>query len=129
MEEMIPLSANIFHTKGDHQARAVAAIDIVIACLPHVFTGPEKRNIATEIAMELQGMLMPGGYDVRGELASALRGDDTAAPKEAGDGNGPVVVGFDKPFGVVVGVFSSVSAALSAGALFTEEMALDSPKK
>ncbi len=92
MEEMIPLSANIFHAKGDHQSRARAAVDIVLACLPSIIENPDKRNVASELVMELQTMLTPANYDVRGELGAALDGRDTAAPKLPEDGKGPLIL-------------------------------------
>lgn len=81
MPEMIPLSCNIFHEKGDLGGRAMAAIDVVLTCLPHLFlSNPDKRDVAIGLAAELQGMLSPASYDVRSEWLSAMLGLDTAPP-------------------------------------------------
>ena len=132
MEEMIPLSANIFHAKGDRRARALAAIDIVLACLPDVFTDQIDAENSAEWAGMLKTLLTPAGYDVRaGELTAALDGRDTLPPQEAQAGGFPLVVGWDGKVegATMIGVFSSVSSALEAGAKYTEEYALDVLKK
>jgi hypothetical protein len=124
-EEFIPLSANIFHTKGDWRARVVAALDIAITTLKtanDAAQGEDEQDFFERLEWgslyDVKQKLYPASYDVRGDMATALDGRDTAAPKEAEQAPNPLHIGLTSK-GDVVGLFTSAEKSADAGCFRT----------
>jgi hypothetical protein len=135
--EMVPLSANIFHAKGDLQARAVAALEIASACLAKMqfgqFIDPRDAHAVIDVRAAIKGLhdiLAPGHfYECSGELLAALNGDATELSPAPESAKGPSFAAWNEA-GDFVGVFSSSEKVDALGEpVITKEIEIDKPLK